>query len=143
MGDFVNRMLGVITMSLDLPLGLWPVSLVVLAVAGWSAAQLWKTRELRSKPVVVMLLASAIVFVGLPTFASFYWARSPNTTPQTQEVPTLLLGIAWWGYVLLLAALVAMSRRRRLLVAGLFLPFLWLNFGLFVVSTMAVSGLWM
>ena len=129
-------------MAADLPLALWPISVVLLAACGWATWRLRQLNAFRSKPVVTAFVASIVVFVVLPVYATTFWATWPGSSPATQELPTTVLGVFWWAYVLLLIGLVALARQRRLVLAAFIAPMLWFNFAVFFVCAMAVSGLW-
>ena len=142
MTDLFNRTLRAIPMATDLPIRLWPVSLVVLVLGIWSAWTLGKARKLQSKPVVLLLSTSVTVFFGLPVYAAAFWYR-PHATPETQALPTDVLGALWWVYVAIVLILIASSKSFRLPLAGLASIFIWVNFSLFFFAAMAVSGVWL
>ena len=141
MTHLLHRMLGVVAMSFELPTWAWPVTLLLSGFALWSAWFLFKNHRLRSARS--LLATSLIAFIGFPAYAVAYWAERPGTTPETQELPTNILGVLWWGYVLLVVFLIVFSKGRRIPMAGLGSLFLWLNFAVFFVCIMAVSGVWL
>jgi hypothetical protein len=143
MTDFLNRMLGVITMSFDLPTWLWPVSLVLISGAAWSVWSLAKARQLSSRYVVLVVAISAVAFVGFPAYAVAFWAERPHTTPESQELPTNVLGVLWWTYVLCMLLMPVLARGLRIPVAALTTLCVWLNLGVAFVCIMAVSGTWL
>jgi hypothetical protein len=143
MTDFIKRMMGVLTMSFDLPLWLWPVSVVLVAAAAWSIWSLAKTNRLGSRYVVLAVALSAIAFIGFPAYAVTFWADRPHSTPETQELPVAILGALWWAYVLCMLIMPVLAKGLRLPVAALAALMVWVNLGVAFVCAMAVSGSWL
>lgn len=142
MPDILEQMLGVVVLASDLPLMLWPVSLVILLLAILSARALHRHQEM-SRPIVVIIVASVAAFIGFPLHAVLFYADHHVDTPQTQEMPTTILGVLWWSYVLLVALAVYSAKGFRLPAGGLATFFLWVNVSVIIVCFMAVSGLWL
>ena len=143
MKDTLWQALGVVTMSMDLPLGLWPVTLVLAALAIWSGYVLIQARRLRSIPTVFVIVSSVVAFLAIPIYAAVFWADHEVDTPETQELPTNALGVLVWGYFGLVALTVALAKGYRLPLAGVAAFLVWMNCGVMLVAIMAVSGLWL
>jgi len=141
--DALWKALGVITMGMDLPLRLWYVTAGLLGFAIWSARSLYLSKRLGTWPMRTLYVGSAVVFIVYPLFAVAFWADHAVDTPETQELPTQIIGVLTWGYVFLLAALVAIAKGHRAQVGALACFMLWMNSGVLLVCIMAISGVWL
>lgn len=143
MKESMSHAFGVIGMSLDLPLGLWPVTIALSLLAAWSAYQLFLSNRIRSWPTLTLIVGSVVVFLGIPLYAVAFWADPSVDTPATQELPTNVLGILMLGYFGLVALSIALARGYRALLAGVAALLVWMNCGVLLVAVMAVSGVWL
>jgi len=141
--ETVRRALSVVRVSLDLPMALWPVTLVLLALACWAGYQLVRAGHYRSTASLTLLLSSVVVFLIVPFYAAVFWANHEIHTPETQKLPTDVLGIAMWSYVALVALTIILAKGYRLPLAGVAVFAVWLNCGVLFISIMAVSGVWL
>lgn len=141
--DTIRGALGVMHMSFDLPIHMWPITLSLLALACWSAYRLIRLRRYRSLASSTLILSSCIVFLAVPFYAVAFWANPATHTPETQKLPTDVLGIAFWGYMVLVAITIVVAKGHRLPLAGVAGLAVWMNCGIFLVSIMAVSGVWL
>jgi len=139
----VIQALGVISMSFDLWLYLWPVSIIVVVSAFFGVRALVTQRLLTSWQPITTMLCLVIPAVVVPLFATAFWADHGVDTPETQEAPVHVLAAIQIVFFLVLGFAVAMSRGFRLPVAGLAIAVAWFGLGVFFVSAMAVSGVWM
>jgi hypothetical protein len=139
----VWQAVGVITMSLDLPLGFWPITLVLAALAAWSTYRLFRLSRITSWPTLAVIVGSVLMFVGIPLYATAFWADHGVDTPATQELPTNVLGVLMWGYFALVVAIVAVAKGYRLPLAGIAAFLVWMNCGVLLVAIMAVAGVWL
>src|SRR6266567_3407006 len=127
-------------MSFDLPIAMWPITLSLFALACWSSYKLIRLRRYRSMASSTLILSSCIVFLAVPFYAVAFWANHAVHTPDTQKLPTDVLGILMWGYIALVALTVIIAKGYRLPLAGFAAFAVWMNYGIFLVSIMAVSG---
>jgi hypothetical protein len=130
-------------LALDLPIGLWPVTLALAGLGAWSACRLFALHRFRSGPTRALLIASVVIFIGLPLFTFAFQADPQVDTPESQELPSLFVGIAIWGYVALAAVAVVAAKGYRLPLAGCAALLVWVNSGVMLVAAMAVSGVWL
>jgi hypothetical protein len=143
MRDALWQALGVITMSFDLPLGFWPITLTLAVLAAWSMYRLFRLSRFTSWPTLAVIVGSALVFIGIPLYATAFWADHGVDTPATQELPSTVLGVLMWGYLAFVAVTVAMAKGYRLPLAGIAAFLVWMNCGVLLVAAMAVSGVWL
>jgi hypothetical protein len=143
MREILWHSLGVVTMSLDLPLGAWPVTLALTALAAWSMYRLVGLRRFVAWPTLALLVSSIIVFVGIPFYATAFWAHHGIATPETQRLPTDVLGVMMWGYFAFVALTIAAAKGYRWPLAGVAGLLVWMNFGIMLIASMAVSGVWL
>lgn len=118
MGSFLDRIWIVLGMSLDVPLSLWPVSLVLVAVASWSIWSLRKTRRWASRKVVLTSALSALVFIAFPVYAAAFWPEHPHSAFAMQEAsaagwPATILAWLWWGYMACMLLVPVFARHDR------------------------------
>jgi hypothetical protein len=141
--DIVRGALSIVRMSFDLPMTLWPVTLVLLALACWAGYKLVLAQRYRSRATLTLLFSSVVVFLTIPFYAAVFWANHDVHTPETQELPTDVLGIAVWGYIAVVALAIILAKGYRLPLAGVAAFAVWMNCGIIFVATMAVSGVWL
>lgn len=141
--DTIRGVLGVMQMSFDLPIKIWPVTLSLLALASWSIYKLVNLRRYLSVGSSILILSSCLVFIAVPFYALAFWANPTVDTPETQKLPSDVLGIVFWGYLALVVIAIIMARDYRIPLAGLAACLIWINCGIFLVSIMAVSGVWL
>ena len=115
--------------------GLWYITLLLTAVAVWSYIELARARQLSSWSTVVLVGSSLAMFVFLPVFSLTFWGTSGGAST--------LLGWLDLAYLFLVAAAIARAHGDRRAIAGMAIAMLWLNVGNILVSSMAVSGVWL
>jgi hypothetical protein len=143
MSKLVNGMLGVIRAALELPIGLWPLTIALIAIAGWSIWSLKNSNRLREKPLIFLIAISVIVFMAFPAYAIAFWADHNLNQRSTHELYSNILGTLWWAYVVFVVLTIIFSKGNRLAIGGLATLALWLNFSVFFICIMGVSGGWM
>jgi hypothetical protein len=139
----LHRAIGTVVMSLDLAIGAWPLTALAVAAAIWGTVSLVKARKLtswQSMTVLCLLIFPAIV---VPLYAVHFWADPRTHTPETQEAPLNVLIAGWALFAIVLAGSIGMARGFRLPLAGLASLVVWFGAGMYLVSVMTVSGVWL
>lgn len=139
----LHRAVGTVVMSFDLAIHAWPLTALAAAAAIWGTIWLVKARKLitwQSMAVLCSLIFPAIV---VPLYAVHFWADPKTHTPETQEAPLNVLIAGWGLFAIVLVASIAMARGFRLPLAGLASLVVWFGAGMYLVSVMAVSGVWL
>jgi hypothetical protein len=139
----LNRAIGTVVMSLDLAIGAWPLTVLAVAAAIWGTVSLVKARKLtswQSMTVLGLLVFPAIV---VPLYAVHFWADPKIHTPDTQEAPLNVLIAGWGLFAIVLVGSTGMARGFRLPLAGIASLVVWFGAGMYLVSVMAVSGVWL
>ena len=139
----VSRALDVVVLSLGLPRYLWPVTLTLFGLATWGGFKAYGHRRLTARPTVFLLTLSAAVFVGMPFYAAAFGADLRTSTDATQELPSNLLGLFWYGYLVAVAIAVFLARGYRWPLAAVAAFLVWMTFAVMFVAIMAVSGIWL
>jgi hypothetical protein len=130
-------------MSLDFAIELWPVTVFALVVAIWGAIALVSARGLRTWQTLTVFSSLLFPAFVVPLYAVRIWANPRIHTPQTQEVPLAILFAGWGLFVFVLVASIAMARSFRWPLAGVASLIVWFGAGMYLVSVMAVSGIWL
>jgi hypothetical protein len=91
----------------------------------------------------VVLASSAVAVVGISFYAVAFLADHKVDTPETQEMPTNVLVALMSGYFACTFLPVLFAKGYALPLAGVAAFLAWLNFGVFFVALMAVSGSWL
>jgi len=125
---------------LEVQIVLWPVTLVLGAVALWAVFRLLRLGRLRARPTIVLFAVSLAVFVGLPIYSAMFWWSDPRATVQTQVVATYVLAafICTYFAIAVFAVVVARGYRLPLTAVGSFLA--WINAGVVLAAALGVSG---
>jgi len=134
---------GAIVMSLDLARGAWPISVLVVAASSWGAYKLVRARKLRAWQSITVLCSFAFPAIVVPIYTVRFWADPKIHTPATQEAPLNILGAGWVLFVLAIAASIYFARGFRLPLSALASVVVWFAAGMYVLSVMAVSGVWL
>ena len=140
--DF-RSMVGAIVMSLDLALYAWPIS-VLVAVAGiWGVYWLRRARKLGAWQSITVICSLAFPAIAVPIYTVRFWADPKIHTPETQETPLNILVAGWGLFALVLVASIVLARGFRLPLSGLASLVAWFAAGMYLLSVMAVSGVWL
>ena len=134
---------GTVMMSLDLAIGLWPVTLLAAAAGIWGAVALVSARRLRTWQVLTVCGSLLFPAFVVPLYAVQFWANPRIHSPQTQEVPLDVLIAGWGVFGIVLITSIAMARGFRWPLAGVASLVVWFSAGMYLVSVMAVSGVWL
>lgn len=134
---------GAIVMSLDLARGAWPISVFVLAAAIWGGYRLVKARKLRAWQSITVLCSLAFPAIVVPIYTVRFWADPKIHTPATQEMPLNILGAGWILFALAIAGAIYFARGFRWPLSGLASVVVWFAAGMYLLSAMAVSGVWL
>ena len=139
----LRKIAGTLVMSLDLAAYAWPITIGVLVAAVWGLRALAKQRKLSTWQC--LCVAASLVFPALiaPAYAVHYWADPRLHSPQTQETPLNILSAGWALFALTIVVSVSMARGFRLPLAGAASLVAWFGAGVYLVSVMAVSGVWL
>jgi len=140
--DF-RSIVGAIVMSLDLALYAWPISVLVILAASWGVYSLAKSRKLRTWQVITVLSSLLLPAIIVPIYTVHFWANPEIHTPQTQETPLAVLAAIWTLFALVVVVSIFLARGFRLPLAGLASLVLWFAAGMYLLSAMAVSGVWL
>jgi hypothetical protein len=143
MSDFLNRMFSAINMSFGWPVSMWPISAPLFAVTLWALISLVRHDRLVSKPVMLATGISLVFLIGVAAFAAAFWAEPTYPARPPQLLHAAVLGYIWWAYFLTMALLVGFARGIRMPMAALASTMAWINFGIYFVGVMAVSGNWL
>lgn len=142
MAHFLEGMLSAITMALDWPIAVWPISLALCAAATWALLALVKRKQLGSKIVLLATALSVAFFIGIAAFTAAFWADPAYPAPAPQLRHAAILGYVWWAYFLVMVLLVGLAKGMRLSLTALAALLVWINFGIVLIGTMAVEGNW-
>ena len=79
----------------------------------------------------------------VPPYTVRFWADPRIHTSETQELPLNLLVAGWIFFALIHVVSIVAARGFRLPLAGLSSLILWFAAGMYLLSAMAISGLWL
>jgi hypothetical protein len=130
-------------MSVELPLWLWPLTLVLAAFGAWSVYRLVSLGRLATWPTISAIVGSAFAFIAFPVYTAVFWADPTIATPDTQTIPINMLGVLMFGYFAFVALTIYLAKGYRLPLAGMAAFLVWMNCGVLIVAAMAVSGVWL
>lgn len=139
----LSKIAGTILMSLQLAAYLWPITIAVLVASIWGMRSLGRSHKLATWQSGLVLASLIFPLVVVPAYTVRFWADHTVDTPQTQEAPLNVLMLVWALFALLIAAAIAFARGFRLPLAGAASFVVWLAAGMYLVSVMAVSGVWL
>jgi hypothetical protein len=134
---------GAVVMSLDLARGAWPISALVLAAAVWGAYKLVRARKLQAWQSITVLCSSVFPAIVVPIYTVRFWADPRIHSPSTQEAPLNILGAGWILFALAVAVSIYFARGFRLPLSGLASVVIWFAAGMYLLSAMAISGVWL
>jgi hypothetical protein len=140
----LRQIAGTVVMSLELAVYAWPITMLVLiaGIAGVVASvRQRKLRAWQSLTVFASLLFPALI---APAYAVRYWAdTSRGYSQDAQSMPLNILMTGWAMFALVLIAAISLARGFRLPLAGAASLVVWFGAGVYMISVMAVSGVWM
>jgi hypothetical protein len=138
----LHRAIGTVVMSFDLAIYAWPLT---AAVAAATCATIWLARARKLLTWQSMTVLGSLIFpaIVVPFYAVHFWADPKIHTPETQEAPLNVLIAGWGLFAIVLVASIGMARGFRLPLAGLAFLVVWFGVGMYLVSVMAVSGVWL
>jgi hypothetical protein len=139
----LSKIAGTVVLSLQLGTYLWPITIVVLVAGVWGIRSLVRGRKLGAWQTIVALGSMIFPLLVIPAHTVRFWADHEIHTPETQEMPLNLLMVGWAVFALVLAAAIAFARGFRLPLAGAASLVVWFAAGMYMVSVMAVSGVWL
>jgi hypothetical protein len=139
----LSKIAATVFMSFQLAAYLWPITVGVLIAAVWGVRSLSRRHKLVARPTVVVMGSLALPLVIVPAYTVLFWANHEIDTPDTQEVPLNILMVVWAVFALLLVAAIAFARGFRLPLVAAASPVVWFAAGMYLVSVMAVSGIWL
>lgn len=142
MTHFLAGMLSAISMALDWPVAMWPISLALCVAAARALLSLVKRKQLSSKFVLLATALSVAFFVGVAAFTATFWVAPAYPAPALQLRHAAILGYAWWAYIIVMVLLVGLAKGTRLSMTALAALMVWVNFGIVFIGTMAVEGNW-
>lgn len=135
--------LNTIVMSFDLATGAWPITALVVAAAIWGALSLTKRRKLLSWQALTVFGSLLFPAIVVPPYTVRFWADPRIHTSETQELLLNLLVAGWVVFALIHVASIVAARGFRLPLAGVSSLVMWFAAGMYLLSMMAISGIWL
>jgi hypothetical protein len=139
----LNKIAGTVAMSLDLALYAWPVSVLVVVATVWGIAALRRKNRLRSWQTLTVAGLLLFPLFVVPAYTVEFWADPAAYRPDRHEEPLDLLIAGWAVFALVLATCICKAQGFRLPLAGAASLLVWFSAGVYMVSVMAVSGVWL
>src|SRR5262245_29278922 len=139
----LRKIVGALVMSLDLAVYAWPITIAVLIAAVWGVRSLAKLRKLKTWQCLCVVASLIFPALVAPAYAVHYWADPHLHSPETQEAPLNVLIAGWALFALTVVVSVSMARGFRFALAGAASLVVWFGAGVYMVSVMAVSGVWL
>ncbi|HTU67505.1 MAG TPA: hypothetical protein VMF52_16265 [Steroidobacteraceae bacterium] len=139
----MSKILGTVIMSLDLALYLWPVTIAVLVAGFFGIRALHRLNKLNTWQSITALVSLIFPLLIVPAFTIVFWADHRVDTPESQAAPLNHLAIIWSVFAAMLIAAISFARGFRLALAGAASMVVWFAAGMYLISAMAVSGIWL
>jgi hypothetical protein len=139
----LRSVLRTVVMSLDLALYAWPFTILVVGATGWGAFSLFKAQKLRTWQSMTVLGSIVFPVLLVPIYTVEFWADHKIHTAETQETPLHILVVGWALFAIVVIGSIIMARGFRLPLACLASTVVWFGAGMYLISIMAVSGVWL
>ena len=140
----LRKIAGTVVMSLELAGYAWPITLLVVIAGVAGSVGLVRQRKLRAWQTLTVFASLLFPALVAPAYAVRYWADTARGYSQdAQAMPLNILMTGWAMFVLVLVVAISLARGFRLALAGAASLVVWFGAGVYMISVMAVSGVWM
>jgi hypothetical protein len=139
----LRKIAATIVMSLELAVYAWPVTIAVLIACASGVFALVRRRKLRAWQTLTVLASLTFPALVVPAYTVHFWADARGHIPEAQELPLNILMTGWVIFALVVIAAISMARGFRLPLAGAAALVVWFGAGMYMISVMAVSGVWL
>jgi hypothetical protein len=139
----LRKIAGTIGMSLELAAYAWPITAAVLIAGASGVIVLVRRRKLRAWQTLTVLASLTFPAFIAPAYTVHFWADTRGYSHEAQAVPLNILMVGWAIFSLILIAAISLARGFRLPLAGAASLVVWFGAGVYMISVMAVSGVWL
>jgi hypothetical protein len=139
----LRQIASTVLMSLEPAAFAWPITLLVLIAGVAGVVALVRRRKLRAWQTLTVFASLLFPVLIAPSYAVRYWADTRGYSQGAQAMPLNILLTGWAMFALVLVVAISLARGFRLPLAGAASLVVWFGAGMYMISVMAVSGVWL